>query len=195
MILIAALGASALTGFFGFGHSWLQGRREAKTARWQSRRSAYSRLLAATAMVVHDADTLHLMMQSRSGIGEGVDVVLHYRRTIEVVDLHELVHPTMTALHGAWADVWTVGTPQAVHLANVAVDACTEAMRAATESGQGRSDLSTRLRGVKWTDQQLASWRAAQHALALARAKFANLAREELEVEVTDLLLRQDSEA
>jgi hypothetical protein len=175
MILIAALGASALTGLVGFGLSWLQTRREAKTVRWQSRRSAYSRLLAATAMVVHDADTLHLMMQSRSGIGEGVDVVLHYRKPIEAVDLHELVHPTMTALHEALADVWTVGTPQAVRFANVAADGSAEVMRAATESGQARSELGTRLRGVKWTDEQLASWRAAQHALASARAKFANL--------------------
>jgi hypothetical protein len=68
-------------------------------------------------------------------------------------------------------------------------------MRAATETGQGRSRLGTRLLGVKWTEEQLESWRVAERSLALARAEFAKVARQELGVEVTDLLLQPDREA
>ena len=195
MVLGAALGASALTGFFGFGYSWLQGRRETKTTRWQSRRSAYSRLLAATGLVVHAADAFHFTMENRSGVGEGVDVTLHYRQPLDTLDLHELLSPVTTALYESMADVWTVGTPEAVRLGNVAVGRCADVMRAATETGQGRSRLGTRLLGVKWTEEQLESWRVAERSLALARAEFAKVARQELGVEVTDLLLQPDREA
>ncbi len=80
MVLVASLGSAALTGYIVFRLFRLQGRREDAAAHWQSRRQAYVRLLAATGTVVHTADTLHLIMATRSGWGEGVDVLLHVQR-------------------------------------------------------------------------------------------------------------------
>ena len=192
--LVASLGSAALTGYIVFRLFRLQGRREDAAAHWQSRRQAYVRLLAATGTVVHTADTLHLIMATRSGWGEGVDVLLHVQRPLNAVDYHDLLRPDTTALYEAMAEVAAVGSLRAVTLGGTAVERCTEVMRAATERGGGRSALVARVLGEKWTVAQAEAWRAKTEALQVARADFASLAREELGVEIARPASSRDQE-
>jgi hypothetical protein len=194
IIFASSLSSAALAAVITLSVYGLQGRRDAKAARRHSRRQAYSRLLASTGIVVHTADTLHLMMETRSGLGEGVDVLLRVRRPLDAMDLHELLRPVITTLYEAMAEVSTVGTPEAVQLGNRVVSLCADVMQAATERGQARSPAAALLRGEKWTVEQLESSRATVQSLSAARAEFAALARRELGIEIIGAPIPQDQE-
>lgn len=188
MIVVAALGSSALTAIFGLTLFWLQGRRETKAAFWQARRSAYARLLARTGTLAHTADALHIVADAESGIAARAAVALHARKPVEPMAIAEYLRHDVDLLYEAWAEVSICGTPEAVRLGNVAVDAGVDLVSAASQGAVeagGQQDEGVRTqRTNRWPDKT--------GALAAARRSFADLARREMGVASARLFLEDE---
>lgn len=134
-------------------------------------------------------------MESQSGVGAGIDTLLHVQRRMSALDVHTLLRPETIALYEAMAEVATIGSPEARRLGEAVVEGCGQVMLAATRRGEARSPLSTRVQGEKWTDDQIVWRETAEHELTRARAEFTALARKELGVSVGDPVLPQVHEA
>jgi hypothetical protein len=188
--VLAAVGASVLTGILGLGTILLQEWLRRVDALRHERRRAYSRLLAVTGVIAHTSHALHLAMEVRSGAGEGLDVALHLRKPIDPLELDARLREDVVPLYEAWSDVWTVGTQEAVTAANQAVELAGEVITRATPEGAGRTRLGARFLGEKWTREQLDAWETAINEMGKARRALASVARREAKLPVADFRLR-----
>ena len=189
-VVAAGLGGSALTA----AGTWVVGRQGARHDRRQRRReevrAAYSGLLASSAVVAHHARALHIAMEVRSGLKEGVDLT---RKSLDPLDLFEQMRLTLAPLNEAWAQVWTVGSESGIRVANRVITQCAAVMGAATTQGEAGNKFSRMVVGQKWTKEQLDAWTAEERALAAARRDLALLARRELGSEIADVFEPPDS--
>lgn len=186
--LLAAFGASALTGVAAFGVSAWQASRAEKDVLATQRRHAYSRLLAVTGNVVHSAHVLRLTQELRSGVGEGIDVALRVRKPLDPFELGQWMRNDLEPMYSAWSEVWTVGTPEAVTLGNRVVDLVGQIVGESTTKGEARHPVATWLLGAKWTEEQVEEWHDLVGLLASARRDLADLARRETGLEVANFL-------
>ncbi len=193
--ILAAVGASLLTGLLGLGTILLQERLRQADALRHERRRAYSRLLAVTGVIAHTSHALHLAVKVRSGIGEGLDVALHLRKPIDPLDLDARLREDMVPLYEAWSDVWTVGTQEAVTAANRAVELAGEVIERATREGAARTRVGARSLGEKWTPEQLDEWDESINRLGEARQAVAGVARREVKLPVADFSAADDPPA
>jgi hypothetical protein len=185
--VVAALGSSFLTGLVAFGLDARKARRQQRESLLELRRRSYSRLLVAAGLMGHTADALHVAMEVRSGVSEGANVTRRSREPVDPLELYERLRQDLQPLYDAWSDVWTVGTSEAIPLANHLVDKCGSVVGAATTRGAARSLLGRLLAGEKWTEEQLRAWAVERQALAEARKSLAELARRESGIEVAEL--------
>jgi hypothetical protein len=178
--VVAALGASALTGALGFGGIWWQQRRRDQTASEAEKGEAYHQLIAHSLPFLMRARTLRLTMERRSGIGEGLDVVMRLRRPTDPMELYDWFAKGFEPLNEAWAKVQTIGSTDAETAATELVDACADVLEVATEMGTARGKVSTALRGVEWTAGQRDDLEAAIERVGTARKGLIEVARREL---------------
>lgn len=87
--VIAALGSSALTGMVAFGLEWWRSSRAGRATQAERRNRAYSMLLARSGVIIHVAGGFHIAMQVRSGLAEGVNVMLGKQRPLDPLELVE----------------------------------------------------------------------------------------------------------
>jgi hypothetical protein len=165
----------------------LQARRQHRHDRQAACRKAYSDLLATSTNLLQYAQMLHVTMATRSGLTEGVDVLSKVRKPIDPLELWETMRLEVDPLNRAWAEVWTVGSQDGIHLANILVDRCAVAISLATARGEGRSPIMRVIAGEKWTSEQLDSWAEQQRTVAAARRELALFARSELGYEVAEV--------
>lgn len=192
--VIAALGSSALTALVAFGIDWRGARRQRDEQRRLERRDAYAKLLAITLTISQTAFALRTTIELRLGITEGIDVALRMRQPLDLLDLYyDRLRRDLVPLNEAWASVWTFGTTKAVKSANRLVDRAADVMGTATARGEARAGLVRLFLGEKWTPEQHERWKTAVRELALARKKFAEIARDELGSEVAELFLQPDN--
>ncbi len=182
MIVAAGLGSAALTGLIGLGLFWLQGRRQAKAMLWQSRRSAYSRLLARTGALAHTADALRITVESESGVLAGARGALGIGKPVRAMELAQFLRHDVDGLYEAWGEVSTSGSPEAVRLGNAAVEAGGALVAAASV---GTSQPGAPANGATDTIALQDERRALSHA----RRRFMELARRELGLPLADLTL------
>jgi hypothetical protein len=185
--VIAALGASALTGMVAFGMEWWRSNKEGKSALSERRARAYSMLLARSAVIAHFAGDLHAVMEVRSGLREGLDVMLGKQKSVDLLELSERVRADLEPIYEAWSEVWTVGSQEAIAEANELVAQCGAVVGAATQRGKARPEFLIRIAGEKWTQEQLDQWGEELRSLAQARRRLAVVARREAGVEVAEL--------
>ncbi len=185
--VIAALGSSALTGLVAFGLGWWHSHRAEKLALSERRTRAYSMLLTRAAVIDYLAGGLHIAMQFRSGIADGVSVTLGKQKAFDPLELVDRLRADVQPLYEAWSEVWVVGSKEAIREANDLVAQCGAVMGAATQRGEARPELLRVIVGAKWTQEQLDQWEKEQRGLAEARRRFAAIARREAGVEVAEL--------
>lgn len=191
--VVAALGSSFLTGLVAFGLDERKARRRQRESLLDLRHRSYARLLVAAGLIAHAADALHVAMEVRSGIGEGANVTLRNREPVDPLELYERLRQDLQPVYEAWSEVWTIGTPDAIPLANHLVDKCGSVVGTATTRGTARNLVSRLLAGEKWTEEQLVAWAEERRALSEARKSLAELARRESGLEVAELF-RQDAD-
>jgi hypothetical protein len=185
--VIAALGGSALTGLLGFGLLWWQSHKAEQSPLSERRARAYSMLLARSGVIVHIASGFHTAMQFRSGLAEGVTVLLGIQKPLDPLELVERMRADIEPLYEAWSEVWAVGSKEAIIEANVLIDKCGDVMSAATRPGKAMPRFMQIIAGEKWTQAQLDQWAKEVSALAEARRRLAAIARREAGVEVAEL--------
>lgn len=185
--VIAALGSSFLTGLVAFGLEWWRSYRADKSARAERRARAYSMLLAQSGVIAYVASGLHLTMQVRSGLGEGLNVMLGKRNLLDPLELTDRLRAELQPLYEAWSEVWAVGSKEAISEANDLVARCGDVMGVATQQGEARPGLLRMIAGEKWTQEQLDQWQEELRGLAEARRRLGVIARREVGVEVADL--------
>src|SRR5438067_13583792 len=111
--VIAALGASALTGIVAFGLEWWRSYRADKSARAERRSRAYSMLLTRSTVIAHLASDLHLAMEFKSGLREGFNVTMGIQKALNPLELADRLRAELQPLYEAWSEVWVVGSKEA----------------------------------------------------------------------------------
>jgi hypothetical protein len=192
--VVAALGSSLLTGLVAFGLEWWRSKKAAKSALSERRSRAYSMLLTRSTFLMQLASDLHLMMEIRSGLKEGLNVTMGTQKALDPLELADRLGAEVRPLYEAWSEVWVVGSKEAVAEANDLVARCGEAMGAATQRGNARPFWLRAILGEKWTQAQLVQWQKEQGGLAEARRRFGAIARKETGVEITDLFASNASQ-
>lgn len=191
--VIAALGSSALTGLVVVGLEWWRSSREGRAARAERRGRAYTRLLAQSGVIAHTASGLHVAMEARSGLREGLNVMLRLQKPSDPLDLIDRLRVDIQPLYEAWSEVWAVGSKEAISEANDLVARCGAVMGAATQQGKARPEFLRMISGEKWTQAQLDQWQEELRGLAEARRRLGITARREAGVEVAELFSNGES--
>ncbi len=163
-------------------------RREATAA--QSRASV--NLLTESLLFAQRARALLLTVQVRTGLSESLDVLLHLRRPVDPMELHDWLQQETRPLYDAWSSTWLSSSPAMVTRGNAVVSACTGVLDAVSERAPARGPARLREaivgRGVdKDQEERL---RAAIHALAVARRDYAALVRTETGKDPAELFFR-----
>jgi len=87
----------------------------------------------------------------------------------------------------AMAEIWVVGTPEAVAAANDLMKKCNDVLDLTTKRGEMGSPLARYLAGEKWTPAQIEASQEAIDVMAEARKRLAEIARSEMGIEFTPL--------
>lgn len=185
--VIAALGASLLTGFFGFGLEWWRERKAAKAALAERRSHAYSKLLVESTATMHLVSSMHSIMQTRSGLREGVNVLTRQYKVLDPFEFARWFTTESQPLFEAWSEVWAVGSKEAIAEANDLVAKCGEVMGAGAQHGNAVPPWMRGIVGEKWSQAQLDEWETTMRALAVSRKRLGEIARKELGVEAVNL--------
>jgi hypothetical protein len=192
---VAALGASALTGAVAFGLEWRQSRQRERATTAARRQAAYGKLLSVSGLIGHTAGTLHLTVELRSGLKEGLDVALRHRKPVDPIELMELMRRDLEPLYEAWSEVWLVGTPEAIQIANAVVERSGRVVAAGTSQNEARNRLLRYLVGERWSQDEIDAFQAEIEGLASARKRLAEVARGEIGVDATELFYDADLQA
>jgi hypothetical protein len=185
--VVAALGASLLTGGLAFGLDGWRGRREARAARDGRRQSAHVRLLCVSGLFAHTADALRLAIEVRSGLREGLDITTGRRKPVDPFELVDVLRRDLEPLYEALSEMWVVGSPEAVHASNAVTYQVQQVVDAATSRNSSDSRLRRMMLGERWSQDERDAYDAELKRLAHARKRLAEIARRECDVEMTDL--------
>jgi hypothetical protein len=191
--VIAALGASLLTGASAFGLEWWRTSRTNKAAQAERRVRAYTLLLARSAVILHTANDFHVIMDVRSGFREGVNMLLRTQKPLDPLELLERMRTDLQPLYEAWSEVWTVGSKEAIAEANDLVARCGAVIGAATQPGEAVPRFLRGFTGEKWTQDQLNQWQEEMRGLAAARKRLGEIARREVGMKPVDLFISNEA--
>jgi hypothetical protein len=181
--LIAALGASALTGLASLGVVWFQEWRRGKASERDALRASVQELLSRSMAVAMRASTVGETMRIRSGLKEGFDIAMRHRKLLDGLELHDWMAQDLAPLNAALSDIWTRDNQEGVRLANEVVNKCMDLLGASTARQQVNGSLERMRRwamGEKWTPEMLAEYNRAIRELAEARKRYAEHARARL---------------
>jgi hypothetical protein len=171
--VIAALGASLLTGIAGFGIEAVRDARARVQETQRQRRDAYVEFMIAAANHIAFITSIREMRK----VGSGITLA---GLTRDPVAFLQQFTRELTPLNTAWTRVWLCGSQEAIEIANRFVNASIPAAGAAAAQGKARPVLVSRLIGEEWTQEQVKEFGEAAQALGLARIEFAKVARKEL---------------
>jgi hypothetical protein len=177
--VVAALG----TGLLGFGGIWYQQHHRDNLETQARKVAAYHQLSTHSLGFMMRVTTLRQTVQVRSGLSEGINVVMRIRAPLDPMELHDWIAQDFVPVGQAWSMIQMSGSPKAVRAATTVLDACGELMAVATQLGEANGKLATAFKGVAWTDEQQAALKKAMERLGRARLDFITLVREELKAQ------------
>lgn len=187
-VAIGSLGG-ALVGVIGSLTLWFaSARRAGKGAEQDRRQRAYSDLLVASLGVTLRAQVMITVLKTRSGLGEGVAVMLGQRKQLDAMELHDWVNQDFGALTDAWSRAWSYGTAAGVALANSLVDACGQVVEVVTlADAQGRWDKARQAMVGVDIGRLTTQWDERMKLVAVARRDLAQHLRSETGREAAEL--------
>ncbi len=179
--VIAAFGASALTGLASLGVMWWQQHLRQKSAAQAAIDAAVTEMLSRSMAVSLRADAVGQMIKIRSGLMEGVDIVLtRVRKPLDMFEFYDWMAQDMAPMNAAWSAIWAHGDQELVMRANALLAACTELLSASTAGMPAETLLAKAKRtvaGERWTPEMLEEMHKALTTLAAAREQLAQYAR------------------
>lgn len=194
LTVIAALGASALTGLASLGLVAFQEWRRGKASDQDALRAAIGELLARSLALTLRAEVIAAALKNRSGLREFLDVMMHHRKPVDMLEVHDWMAQDWAPLNTALSDLWTRCDQEGMRLANDVVGRCGDLLRisVALQPARTRTERVQRwAAGERWTPELLADFQYAVKEHAQARKRFANYARAKLGQQSTDLLFAQ----
>ncbi len=87
-----------------------QRRREAEGALKRERAAAYGELLARSLALAGRVQTVRGMLPLRSGLDEGLNILLRLRKPLDLFELYDWLGQDMGPLQDAWSKILIVGT-------------------------------------------------------------------------------------
>jgi hypothetical protein len=181
--VIAALGASALTGAASLWVTWYREHLRGKATRRDELAAAVTEMLSRSMAVMMRAQAIGQQMRLRSGLIEGFDVTLKIRKPADVQEFHDWLAVDYSPLSAAWSLIWTRGDQETIRLANQLLDACGTILGSATARNPATT-LSARLTrlvfGEKQTPELQDDLQQAITGVAHAREQLARHARKVL---------------
>ena len=184
--VVAALGASLLTGGASLGVAWIQAKWRTDEDRRQHLAAACSDVLSNSLLVTNRIRVLNATIQVRSGITEGLDVVLHHRKPVDPMELHDWLAQDLAALHKAVSEVWLRGGPGVSNLASEIELQCVNLLELGT-SVPGQRTFLQNMKGVTRDEAFVAKWLDEVNRLGNLRRSFLEAARQGLGEEAASL--------
>lgn len=177
--VVAALGASLLTGLSTWtAASWVQ-RRVDRRAAQERRRESYLETLRTSSRLVGFAQELRLMLLSRTGISESIGVLLRLRRPLDTEALRDRYGIELTRILDAQAALATAGSQPAIAAGDRVAEAAINYLKASGAMTPAQRRW-LHLRGWKPTDEQDGALQERLKELFTARDAFVHVLRREL---------------
>jgi hypothetical protein len=105
LTVIAALGASFLTGLASLGVVAFQEWRRRAAGERDALQAAVVELLARSLQLALRGDTMRVMMKVRSGLKEGLQVTMRHRVPVDPMQLHDWMAQDWTPLNSALSEI------------------------------------------------------------------------------------------
>lgn len=194
-VVISGLGGGLLGAIASFGAVAYQQQRLDRREAAAARGKAYGELLLRSLTLAQRAATLKSTARVRSGLREGLDVVLRHRKPLDPMQLHDwLMQDGLPAIE-AWSNIWLTAPTPIVTKANELLGACSEVMEAATsfEPPSGVAQLRELLLGLQENPEQTKRLADAVSLLGKTRRDFAVLVRGTTGQASAELFLSSDS--
>ena len=176
--LVAALGASALTGLASLGVVWFQEWRRGKASDEDALRASVQELLSRSMAVAMRARSMGETMRLRSGLKEGFDVAMRHRKLVDPLELHDWMAQDLVPLNAALTEIWTRDNQEGIRLANDVVNKSMDLLGASITRQQADGSWE-RLRrwaaGERWTAEMIAEYNRAMQEFAQARKRRTSL--------------------
>jgi hypothetical protein len=193
--LIAALGASALTGLASLGVVWLQEWRRGKARNEDALRASVQELLTRSMGVATRARAMGELMRIRSGLKEGFDVAMRHRKLVDLFELHDWLAQDIAPMNAALSQIWTRDSQEGIRLANEVVSKCMDLLGTNTtkqQTGNGWERMRRWAAGERWTPEMIAEANSAMQQLAHARKRYAEHARARFGLDVVELFTSRE---
>lgn len=190
LTLIAALGASALTGLVSLGVVWFQECRRAKARDRDALRAAIQELLSRSMGVATRARAMADLMRLRSGLKEGLDIAMRHRKPVDLLELHDWLDQDIAPMNAALSEIWTRDSQEGIRLANDVMNKCMDLLGASTtrqQTGNGWERVRVWAAGERWAPEMIAENNRAMQELARARKRYAEHARARFGLDVVEL--------
>lgn len=180
--LVAALGAAFLTAAASLGVVWYQENRRDQAADADALAAAVSEVLSRSIAVALRLRFLADAARFRSGLGEGLDVLLRIRKPADVLEFHDWLYTDLAPLNAAWSEIWARGDQELVASANALLQSVTNVLSVAARlSGDGMwARVRRAVVGERWTREQRQQIEDAQAAMARRRKDLTIVARRKL---------------
>ncbi len=180
LTVVAALGASALTGLASLWIVAFQEWRRGKASNQDALRAATGELLARSLAITLRAETIASTVRQRSRIAERLYVVMHNRKPVDLLELHDWIAQDWAPLNAALSELWTRSDQEGVRLANDLVAKCADLLRISVTAQSRRERVQRWATGYRWTPEMLDDYEHVVEDLAQSRKRFADYARGKL---------------
>jgi hypothetical protein len=190
--ITATLGASALTGAVSLSVVGPRESLQRKASNKDALHRAVRELLTRSIVVAMWAKAMRDAIRFRSGLMEGVDVViLRLRKPVDAMALYDWQAPDLVLLNAALNEVWTRWDQEGMRLASDLVHKCADLLSESTTLVPAKTPLQRArkaLIGERWTPQREDAYNRALEDMLAARMGLANYARRTLRLKDVDLL-------
>lgn len=198
-VVVAALGAALLTSGGAFGLEQLRAHRAEARQKATDLRQACGELISSAHRLTQRSGFLHLTMYSRSGFNESIDIVMHHRQPIDLLELGDYLDRDFGPMLQAQASIWMIGDEELISATSEVVLAAGEVIAKSTALPQDATTAEPAASNLIM--QKIKSFRSLKQdpELELARIqsirelgracwRFGQITRKHLKVDVDDLI-------
>ncbi len=196
-VVAAALGSALLTSAGSLLVVGYRERRRDKATDQDALHRAVVELLTRSIAIGMRARALRDAIRFRSGLMEGVDVVmLRLRKPIDALELYDWQAQDMVPLNAALNEVWTRWDQEGIRLANDLVLKCAELLGESTTLVPAKARLERArkaLIGERWTPESEDAYKRARNDMVDARKRLTDYARASLKLDAVNLFAQLES--
>jgi hypothetical protein len=192
-VVVAALGAALLSTGGAFILDARRASRLADQANTRELKEACAQIISGAQRLLFKAAALHISMEVRSGLRERLDLLLHHRKPIDILELNDYLMIEQGKILDAQATLWLIGNEVLIQGAGDIVNAVGKMITAATALPAGYNESGALLRNLKplkFDTEIEAKVNESARSMGLACVTFGHAMRSALKTEDVDAILR-----